>query len=241
MVALGTSEMPSWGDFVDDSEPAGNITSNSVGTQTDLNATEALEEDNERIKPEVSVVEDATLAKMSLRVVKRSFESFSSFTVLMAVFNMVAVAVPVGGAAKLTKFDCFTLTLMKLRLNASNYDLGFRFNMSESTVSRVFTKWIEAMDIRLLFLVLWPDKESIQKTMPFCFQPHYDLNVTSIIDCFELFIEKPSNLLAKACTWSQYKHYNTAKVLHHKESSVLSQMDGAEGCLTSTLLSIPAT
>ncbi len=37
--------------------------------------------------------------------------------------------------------------------------------------------------------------------------------VTSIIDFFELFIEKPSNLLAKSCTWSQYKHYNTAKYL----------------------------
>ena len=37
--------------------------------------------------------------------------------------------------------------------------------------------------------------ESIQKTMPFCFQPHYSLRVTSIIDCFE------------------YKHYNTAKYL----------------------------
>ena len=49
--------------------------------------------------------------------------------------------------------------------------------------------------------------------MPFCFQPHYGLRVTSIIDCFELFIEKPSGLLAKSCTWSQYKHYNTAKYL----------------------------
>ena len=35
----------------------------------------------------------------------------------------------------------------------------------------------------------------------------------SIIDCFELFIEKPANLLAKCCTWSSYKHYNTAKYL----------------------------
>ena len=49
--------------------------------------------------------------------------------------------------------------------------------------------------------------------MPFCFRPNYGLKVTSIIDCFELFIEKPSNLLAKSCTWSQYKHYNTAKYL----------------------------
>ena len=37
--------------------------------------------------------------------------------------------------------------------------------------------------------------------------------MSGIIDCFELFLEKPSNLLAKACTWSQYKHYNTAKYL----------------------------
>ena len=69
------------------------------------------------------------------------------------------------------------------------------------------------MNVRLAFLVTWPDRESLQKTMPFCFRPNYGLRVTSIIDCFELFIEKPSNLLAKLCTWSQYKHYNTAKYL----------------------------
>ena len=49
--------------------------------------------------------------------------------------------------------------------------------------------------------------------MPFSFIRTYGLKVTSIIDCFKLFIEKPSNLLAKSCTWSQYKHYNTAKYL----------------------------
>ena len=49
--------------------------------------------------------------------------------------------------------------------------------------------------------------------MPFCFRVHYGLRVTAIIDCFELFIEKPTNLLAKSCTWSQYKHHNTAKYL----------------------------
>ena len=81
------------------------------------------------------------------------------------------------------------------------------------TVSRVFAKWIEAMDIRLSFLITWPDRESKQKTMPFCFRPHYSLRVTSIIDCFEIFIEKPSDLLGKSCTWSQYKLYNTAKYL----------------------------
>ena len=31
--------------------------------------------------------------------------------------------------------------------------------------------------------------------------------------CFEVFIERPSNLLARACTWSSYKHHNTVKFL----------------------------
>jgi len=42
---------------------------------------------------------------------------------------------------------------------------------------------------------------------------NYGLKVTGIIDCFEIFIEKPLSLLAKVCTWSQYKHYNMAKYL----------------------------
>ena len=62
-------------------------------------------------------------------------------------------------------------------------------------------------------LVKWPSRDAIQRTMPFCFRVHYDLKVTAITDCFELFIEKPSSLLTKSCTWLQYKHYNTANYL----------------------------
>ena len=124
----------------------------------------------------------------------------------MTVFDIVSAAIPKHPASKLSNFQAFTLTLMKIRLNLSNFDLGFRFGISESTVGRLFCKWIEIMDIRLKFLITWPDKETLQATMPLCFRVNYGLKVTSIIDCFELFIEKPSNLLAKACTWSQYKH-----------------------------------
>ena len=81
----------------------------------------------------------------------------------MALFRLVSVALPEGGAAKLSKFEYFTLTLMKLRLNVSNYDLAFRFGISESSVCHVFSKWIEAMDIQLSFLILWPDRMSIKK------------------------------------------------------------------------------
>ena len=49
--------------------------------------------------------------------------------------------------------------------------------------------------------------------MPWCFRSNYGLAVTSIIDYFEVFIEKPGDLLCRAATWSSYKHYNTAKYL----------------------------
>ena len=37
--------------------------------------------------------------------------------------------------------------------------------------------------------------------------------VTVIIDCFEVFIEKPTNLLARGQTFSSYEPHNTIKIL----------------------------
>lgn len=48
--------------------------------------------------------------------------------------------------------------------------------------------------------------------MPRCFKETFS-SATVIIDCFEVFIEKPSNLQAAAKTWSNYKHHNTLKFL----------------------------
>ena len=127
----------------------------------------------------------------------------------MAVFNLVAPVIPEFPLSKLSKFLSFTLTLMKLRINAANFDLAFRFGASATTVGRILSRWTEVMNVRLAFIVTWLDWESLRKTMSFCFRVNYGLKVTSVIDCFNLFIEKCSNLLAKSCTWSQYKQYNT--------------------------------
>ena len=55
----------------------------------------------------------------------------------------------------------------------SSYSLVFRFGISESSACWTFSKWRETMDIQLSFLILWPDRDSIQKTMPFCFRQNY--------------------------------------------------------------------
>ncbi len=142
-----------------------------------------------------------------------SFTGVSSFEVLKVVFKFVAPAVTVTASTKLTKFQQLTLVLMKLRMNVPNFDLAFRFGIDKSTVSRIFRKWVFALDERLSSLIYWPTREQLIQTMPYCFRPKYGLKLVSIIDCFEIFIEKPSDLFAKAATYSQYKSYNTAKYL----------------------------
>ena len=49
-------------------------------------------------------------------------------------------------------------------------------------------------------------------TLRACFREKFSSRAV-IIDCFEVFIDRPSCLLARAQTWSSYKHHNTAKFL----------------------------
>ena len=60
--------------------------------------------------------------------------------------------------------------------------------------------------------VCWPEREHLLKTMPMEFWKNFRKCVI-IIDCFEVFIERPTSLMARAQTWSNYKKHNTVKFL----------------------------
>ena len=113
----------------------------------------------------------------------------------------------------LTNYQELVMVLMKLRLDIPYRDLAYRFGVSISTVSRIFSSWLTTMEIRLSPLIYWPEREELWQTMPQWFQYSFGKKTTVIIDCFEVFIEKPTNLLARAQTFSSYKHHNTVKVL----------------------------
>ena len=120
---------------------------------------------------------------------------------------------PSSGVTKLSSFQEFMATMVKLRLNCEVQDLAYRLNISPATVSRILLKWLTAMDNSLRSLIMWPDREALRKTIPECFRTSFGTKVAVVINCFEIFIERPSNLQARAYTWSSYKHHNTAKVL----------------------------
>ena len=140
------------------------------------------------------------------------YTGLPSFEMLNIVFRQIEHFVA-RKSQLLTPFQEFVLTLMKLKLNMPLEDLAYRFNVSVSTISRVFPAWMVAMDTRLSPLIKWPDREDLWRTMPQCFQFSFGKKTTGIIDCFEVFIDRPSNLLARAQTFSSYKHHNTIKVL----------------------------
>lgn len=145
----------------------------------------------------------------------RFYTGLPNKQVLQSVFTLVTNGLTADhdASTKLTPFQEFMCTMLKLRLNSPLQDLSYRFGISVSTVSRILLKWLTQMDVRLQNLVFWPDREQLQKTMPICFQESFGKRVSIIIDCFEIYIERPSNLYARASTWSSYKHKNTAKVL----------------------------
>lgn len=62
------------------------------------------------------------------------------------------------------------------------------------------------MSVELKCLIPWPDREQLHHNMPRSFRKHFSM-VRCIIDCFEVFIERPSSLDARAKTYSNYKKH----------------------------------
>ena len=110
-------------------------------------------------------------------------------------------------------FQKVLLGLIRMRLNLSGRDLGYRFGgISEATVSRTFLHVVDVLYHRLKPLIIWPDRDALRRTLPMDFRKHCP-NCVVIIDCFEIFLDRPLNPLAKAQTFSSYKHHNTVKYL----------------------------
>jgi len=64
----------------------------------------------------------------------------------------------------------------------------------------------------MAFLVKWPERQELKLTLSTCFREKFS-SCAVIIDCFQVFINRLSCLLARAQTWSSYRHHNTAKFL----------------------------
>ena len=136
----------------------------------------------------------------------------------------------------MTLFQQLILTLMRLCLDLSGEDLAYRFQVSCSTICRTFLYVIDVLYWKLKPLIIWPDRDALIKTMPMDFRKHFP-NCVAIIDCFEILFERPTNL-ARAQTFSSYKHHNTVKYFIGITQQATFPMDGEGELVINTLQNI---
>ena len=106
----------------------------------------------------------------------------------------------------------FFLVLVRLRLGLLEVDIAHRAGIAISQFSRIWVTWLDFLHSKFRSYPIWPSKPSILKTMPNFFKESYP-STRVIIDCTEIYIEKPSSVRSQSATYSSYKHFNTAKGL----------------------------
>ena len=79
-------------------------------------------------------------------------------------------------------------------------------------MSKKFRSLVPLIAAHMTNLIVWPDHGTIRSHLPRSFKKNFK-DCVCIIDCSEIFIERPKNLTARPQAWSNYKHNNTSKYL----------------------------
>ena len=111
--------------------------------------------------------------------------------------------------AKLNPKLFMVFVRLRVGLTVTVTDLSLRFGISESSVSKIFTSWINLLYFHLKDLCEMPESETDGKARQFSNFPYFKV----IIDCNEIFTQKPSCLQANKEIYSNYKGHTTFKFL----------------------------
>lgn len=168
----------------------------------------------EKIKELEKLVNASTLSPSSVEGNNDACKNLTglSWDIFLKLFLFLSTFTGNGQGSTLPLKDQLFITLVKLRHNVSFDFLAQVRGIPKTTLIDYFWKWIDLLYAKVGFYVKWADRETIFQTIPPVFKSKFP-RLTSIIDCFEIFIEAPKNLLARAKCYSQYKKHCTVKVL----------------------------
>ena len=140
------------------------------------------------------------------------FTGLPSYSVFTTLLELLSKATKPYAHFGLSPADQLLMVLTKLRHADPHQHLAYQFGIDITRVSKIFHHWINVMHAELQPLIKWPQRDMLRKTLPACFKPQYS-RATCIIDCSEIFIQRPTSLTARSQTYSNYKSRNTVKFL----------------------------
>ena len=117
-----------------------------------------------------------------------------------------------GPAPKLNANDQLFLYLSWLKNGFTLHHVSLLFNIPVSTVSRYIITWSNLLYFTLGAIPIWPTRTQVDANMPKSFKELYP-TTRCIIDCTELFCQRPSSLATQSSLYSHYKSRVTYKGL----------------------------
>ena len=185
-----------------------------------------LEEENENLRSKCLLLDQVRLDDRKFQF----WTGFPNYEIFTALFNYLEGVGAIGRMrhwrgsemfskdpypkkaariAKLKPEEELFMVLVRLRVGLTITDLALRFGISESSVSKIFTSWINLLFFHLKDLCEMPESEKDGTAKQFSKFPCLKV----IIDCTEIFTQKPSCLQANKEIYSNYKGHTTFKFL----------------------------
>ncbi|XP_037555216.2 uncharacterized protein LOC119444736 [Dermacentor silvarum] len=200
-------------------------------TQTELTTKDiaVLLQENEAMKQRLRDMEHSSepaekeeainLPEITRTVVMQSDKTLKFYTGLVSATMFRALlqfVLSIWTPSNTTSLDAeqqLLLVLMRLRLGLLTNDLAYRFGISVGSVSVIFHSWLDVLATNFKKFIIWPSRLALQSHRLPAFEDTLFDNLRGIIDCTEIFIQRPTALEARSQTYSNYKHHNTVKVL----------------------------
>ena len=158
-VPVDSSSIP-----VDSGAPVNDVHVNDLNLEDELARlrldNQKLREENVKLRSQVTTAFTPQLFEDNKNILQ-FYTGLPNWTVFKAVLDLVVASLPRMPNSKLSPFEIIVMFFMKIRLYLVEEDIGYRFGVHQTTVSRNFHEVLDVMDAKLSHLIKWPDCEKL--------------------------------------------------------------------------------